>query len=167
MTAVRRLGGKAVRTASVLTLLLTGYPPNRLTAQSPDTTQSRAPVAAARPDTSKRIKPVGALWRSLLIPGWGQARTGRTVTGAAFVIWEGVAIMMTVRAVQEEHYIEVTQSVDTTSKRQQIQDWIVLWGFNHLFAGAEAFVSAHLLDFPKELKLRAVPRGIGVSVPLP
>jgi hypothetical protein len=58
-------------------------------------------------------------------------------------------------------------SADTTAKRQQVQDWVVLWAFNHLFAGAEAFVSAHLLDFPKELKLRAVPRGVGVSVPLP
>jgi hypothetical protein len=28
-------------------------------------------------------------------------------------------------------------------------------------------VSAHLLDFPKELKLRAGPGGIGVSFPLP
>jgi hypothetical protein len=76
--------------------------------------------------------------------------------------------MMTVRAVQEKHYMEETGSVDPlASKRQQIQDWAVLWGFNHLFAAAEAFVSAHLLDFPKELKLRAVPRGIGVSFPLP
>ena len=151
----------------MLALLLIAYPPTRLPAQIPDTTSVRAPSPPAAPDSSKRIKPVAALWRSLLIPGWGQARTGRTVTGAAFVIWEGVAVMMTVRAVQEEHYMELTQSVDTTSKRQQIQDWVVLWAFNHLFAGAEAFVSAHLLDFPKELKLRAVPRGIGVSVPLP
>jgi hypothetical protein len=113
------------------------------------------------------VKPVAALWRSLLIPGWGQARTGRNFTGAAFVVWEGVAVMMTVRAVQEKHYMEETGSVNVDLKRQQIQDWAVLWGFNHLFAGAEAFVSAHLLDFPKELKLRAVPHGIGVSFPLP
>ena len=75
--------------------------------------------------------------------------------------------MMTVRAVQEMHYMKETGSTDLPSKRQQIQDWAVLWGFNHLFAGAEAFVAAHLMDFPKELKLRAVPGGIGFSVPLP
>jgi hypothetical protein len=151
----------------VLALLLAVQPPNRLTAQSPDSISARAPSHPAAPDTAKRIKPVGALWRSLLIPGWGQARTGRHVTGAAFVIWEGVAVMMTVRAVQEKHYLQESGSVNLAAKRQQIQDWGVLWGFNHLFAGAEAYVSAHLLDFPKELKLRAVPRGIGVSVPLP
>jgi hypothetical protein len=75
--------------------------------------------------------------------------------------------MMTVRAVQEEHYMEQTGSASLDAKRQQVQDWAVLWAFNHLFAAAEAYVSAHLQDFPKELKLRATPRGIGVSVPLP
>jgi hypothetical protein len=75
--------------------------------------------------------------------------------------------MMTVRAVQEKRYAEQTSSVTLASKRQQIQDWVVLWGFNHLFAAAEAFVSAHLLDFPKELKVRAGPGRIGVSFPLP
>ena len=57
----------------------------------------------------------------------------------------------------------------TGSKQQQIQDWIVLLVFNHLFSAAEAYVSAHLQDFPKELKIRAVPggRGIGISVPVP
>jgi hypothetical protein len=148
-------------------LFLTGYPPNRLTAQRPDTTHAAGPVAATRPDSSKRIKPVGALLRSLVIPGWGQATTGRNFVGAAFVIWEGVAVMMTVRAVQEQHYMEETGSVALPLKRQQVQDWVVLWGFNHLFAGAEAYVSAHLMDFPKELKLRAVPGGVGISVPLP
>jgi hypothetical protein len=151
----------------LLALFLTVQPPNRLTAQSPDTSHIRAPVAVTRPDTSKRIKPVAAMWRSLLIPGWGQACAGRNFTGAAFVAWEGVAVMMTVRAVQEKHYAEATGSVILGQKRQQIQDWVVIWGFNHLFAAAEAFVSAHLMDFPKELKLRAGPGGIGVSFPLP
>jgi hypothetical protein len=42
----------------------------------------------------------------------------------------------------------------------------VLWIFNHLFSGAEAFVSAHLQDFPRDLRIRAMPGGIGVSLPL-
>jgi hypothetical protein len=163
----RRVDAQAGGAAGLLALLLTAYPPTRLSAQARDTTLASHAAAVARPDTSKLIKPVGALWRSLLIPGWGQARTGRHVTGAAFVLWEGVAVMMTVRAVQEKHYMEETGSVNLPAKRQQIQDWIVLWGFNHLFAGAEAFVSAHLLDFPKELKVRVAPGGIGVSFPLP
>jgi hypothetical protein len=165
MRAGWRVGGKAGSAAGLLALSLTGYPPTRLPAQrAPAQVRDTIP---ARADTSKHVKPVGALLRSLLIPGWGQAVTGRNVAGAAFVIWEGVAIMMTVRAVQEKHYMEETGSANLPSKRQQIQDWAVLWGFNHLFAGAEAYVSAHLMDFPKELKVGAVPGGIGISVPLP
>ena len=36
-----------------------------------------------------------------------------------------------------------------------------------LFSGMEAYVSAHLQDFPPDLKLQAMPNGIGVTVPLP
>jgi hypothetical protein len=151
--------------ALALASLLALRPPARLPAQTRDTSPARATTPAAR-DTSKLIKPAAALGRSLLIPGWGQAAAGRGTTGALFVVWEGVTIMMTVRAVQEQHYMEETGSANVGEKRQQVQDWVVLWIFNHLFAGAEAFVSAHLQDFPKELKLRAAPGSIGVSLPL-
>ena len=153
--ADKRSGGQAVG-GLLLVLLLTACPPDRLTAQVP----------AAIPDTGRFTKPVAALWRSLLVPGWGQAATGRHFTGAAFAAWEGVTIMMTLRAVEEEHYMKESGSTNVGAKRQQVQDWVVLWVFNHLFAGAEAFVSAHLQDFPKDLKLEAMPGGVRVSIPL-
>ena len=43
----------------------------------------------------------------------------------------------------------------------------MLLGFNHLFAGLEAYVSAHLTDFPRDLQLQAVPGGVGASVSIP
>jgi len=153
-----------------MALLLAAYPPSRLPAQKPATPQVRPPTVAARADSSKKhITPVGATWRSFLIPGWGQAYTGRNVEGAGFVVFEGVAIMMIVRAAQELDYMEATgsDSNNVAGKRQQIQDWAVLLGFNHLFSAAAAYVAAHLMDFPKEIKIRAVPRGVGVSFPLP
>ena len=156
-----RAGGKARQLVGMLAVLLPAYPPTRLPAQKP------APSHVASPDSTKHVNPVGAAVRSLLIPGWGQAQTGRNVAAAGFVIFEGISIMMTVRAVQEEHYMEATGSENLDSKRQQIQDWGVLLGFNHLFSAAEAYVAAHLMDFPKELKIRAIPRGIRITVPLP
>jgi hypothetical protein len=84
-----------------------------------------------------------------------------------FAMWEGVTAMMTLKAQSETHYLKESRSPNVGAKRQEVQDWIVLWVFNHLFSGAEAFVSAHLQDFPKDLKLQALPRGIGVSVPVP
>jgi len=67
----------------------------------------------------------------------------------------------------EFRYLREAGSGNVGAKRQEVQDWLVLWIFNHLFSGAEAFVSAHLQDFPKDLKIRAVPGGVGLSVPVP
>lgn len=118
-------------------------------------------------DTVRRLRPVSAAWRSLLIPGWGQATTGRAVTGALFVAWEGTTLYMWRKADQEARYLEDIGAGHVSGKRQESEDWLVLLVFNHLFAAAEAFVAGHLQDFPEELQIRAVPGGVGVHVPLP
>jgi len=167
---VRWLGGWTGSVAGLATALLTVYPSDRLSAQVPDT--ARAPVVTTGatvvgPDTAHRIRPMTAFWHSLLLPGWGQADTGRPVSGALFVVWEGVTAMMTLKAQQETHYLKASGSDNLGAKRQEVQDWLVLWIFNHLFSGAEAFVSAHLQDFPRELEVRAIPHGVGISFPVP
>jgi len=165
-----RLAGYVSRVA-VGALLLSAHPPIRLSAQADTTRPAPAPpplaVRVVPTDTLRRIKPLDAFWRSLVLPGWGQARTGRHVAGAVFVAWEGVTIAMTVKAKRELAYMEEIGSGNVEGKRQEVQDWLVLLIFNHLMAGAEAFVAAHLQDFPEDLKLRAVPGGVGVSLPLP
>ncbi|HEU5262171.1 MAG TPA: hypothetical protein VFU41_12190 [Gemmatimonadales bacterium] len=154
---------------AVPTVLLTVYPAIRLCAQVPDTTQ--APVAMGAivvpTDTARRIGPMGAFWRSFVVPGWGQAAAGRPVAGALFATWEGLCAMMTLKAQSEASYLKEAGSRNLGAKRQEVQDWLVLWFFNHLFSGAEAFVSAHLQDFPGDLKVRALPGGVGITVPLP
>lgn len=146
------------RNVMALALFLSVIPSFRLSAQ--DTT------IVIPADTIRGIKPMGAFWRSLILPGWGQAVTDRHVTGAAFVAWEGVTVMMTLKAQQEANYFKAIGSPNIRLKRQEVQDWLVLWIFNHLFSGAEAYVSAHLRDFPADLQVRAFPGGIGVSIPL-
>jgi hypothetical protein len=150
---------------AVVLVSVSTHPPIRLSAQTPRDTQPPAPAAPS--DTPHVVGPVGALWRSLLVPGWGQAATGRNVTGALFGIWEGTTMYMTLKAQQEANYFKAANSPNLHAKRQEVQDWLVLWGFNHLFAGAEAFVAAHLRDFPKDLRVQAVPGGVGVSLSLP
>ncbi len=105
------------------------------------------------------ISPLGALWRSMLIPGWGQATLGRRVTGAAFMFWEGITITMTLKALHQKSYLERTGSNNVEAKAQEVEDWAVLWGFNHLLSGAEAFVAAVLWDFPVELDTEIEPTG--------
>ena len=156
---------RAVGATLLVAAALTACPPGRMTAQVRDTTP--VPAAAATSDTTRFIKPGAAAWRSLVLPGWGQAASGHHVAGALFATWEGVTIMMTLRAKQEERYLEAAAPDAVPAKRQQVQDWLVLWIFNHLFAGADAFVAAHLQDFPKELKIEAGPAKVTVRVALP
>ena len=145
-------------------LMAIACPHEPLTAQTPP---ASLPPARTVRDTVHQVGPGGALWRSLLLPGWGQAATGRHVTGALFVVWEGTTMYMTLKARQEADYFKTAGLPNQTSKRQEVQDWMVLWIFNHLFAGAEAYVAAHLRDFPRDLRVRALPSGVGVSLPFP
>ena len=124
---------------------------------------------AVKPDTLQRsyISPLNAFWRSFLIPGWGQARLNRKLTGGIFVAWEGLTLGMSLKTRQELRYLRRNNSSRGDAKRQEHEDWLVLLGFNHLFAGLEAYVSAHLDDFPGDLQIQAVPGGFGASVSLP
>lgn len=136
-------------------------PPAQQQPQPADTVKV-PPFRVERP-----VSPLGAMWRSLLVPGWGQAALDRHVTGAVFIFWEGLTLTMTVKSAQQLAYQEriglETEALD--AKRQEVQDWAVLLVFNHLMAGAEAFVAANLWDFPTELEARALPEGrVGVGV---
>jgi hypothetical protein len=120
-------------------------------------------------DTAGRqyISPFNALWRSLLIPGWGQARLNRKLTGGIFLAWEGVTLGMSLKTRSELRYLRRTASARAEDKRQEHEDWLVLLAFNHLFAALEAFVSAHLADFPGDLRFEALPSGVGATVSVP
>lgn len=131
-------------------------------APPPDTTP--VDTMAPRPPVS----PFGAFWRSLLVPGWGQAKLDRHVSGAIFLAVEGLALGMTLKVNQELQYLEDTDSERTDAKQQELEDWLVILGFNHLMSALEAYVAAHLWDFPGDLQIRAGPGqvGGGVSVPV-
>src|SRR5262249_13138740 len=103
--------------------------------------------------------PLAAMGRSFLLPGWGQAVLHRRVTGAFFVFWEGVTLTMTLKASHQLNLYETTDTTKVAKKKQEVQDWLVLLIFNHLMAGAEAYVSAQLWDFPAQAEIRALPDG--------
>jgi len=160
-----RLGGTMRRMVVVAIILLSAHPAIRLSAQDTTRTRDTTPIILPADTLHRAIRPMGAFLRSLVLPGWGQVATDRPVTGATFVAWEGVTIMMTLKAQQEANYFKSIHSANLRHKRQEVQDWLVLWVFNHFFSGAEAYVSAHLHDFPPDLKVRAFPGGIGISIP--
>ena len=129
-------------------------------------------VRRTKGDSVRPVPPVtpgGAFLRSLILPGWGQARLNRNVTGGMFLLWEGVCATMVWKAQWQLDYARARGKF-VASHTQEREDWIVLLVFNHFLAGAEAWVSANLYDFPATLKVRALPggaTGVGVEVPLP
>ncbi|MBA3892483.1 MAG: hypothetical protein H0X69_02145 [Gemmatimonadales bacterium] len=125
------------------------------------------PATAATAPAFSPISPLNAFWRSFLLPGWGQARLNRKLTGGIFVAWEGVTLGMSLKTRHELAYLRRTRSARADNKRREHEDWIVLLAFNHLFSGLEAYVGAHLADFPGDLRIRALPGGVGASVSVP
>jgi hypothetical protein len=155
----------APRGAAIILLLSVFASLSNLDAQAAP--RPRGPAVPA--DTLQRqyISPLNAFWRSFLIPGWGQARLNRKLTGGIFVAWEGVTLGMSLKTRRELRVLRRNGSARADGKRQEHEDWLVLLAFNHLFAGLEAYVSAHLADFPGDLRVEAVPGGVGAGVSLP
>ncbi|MSR07373.1 MAG: hypothetical protein EXR93_09965 [Gemmatimonadetes bacterium] len=146
---------------------LRGQSPFPVPAQRPDSSQFRDTVKVPQFRIQPPISPMSAVARSLVLPGWGQAVLGRRVTGAMFVFWEGVSLTMMLKSVHRLDYLKSTGSDKVAAKRQEVQDWAVLLAFNHLLAGAEAYVSAQLWDFPVDLDVRSLPHGMGAGITLP
>ncbi|MBW3534198.1 MAG: hypothetical protein KY453_03105 [Gemmatimonadetes bacterium] len=79
---------------------------------------------------------------------------------------EGVTDPATIeeRLDQDEGLADARQLVDARS--QQIEDWAALGIFLVFLSGADAFVSAHLADFPDPVELEAavVPTALGLRM---
>ncbi len=132
-------------------------------------------TVAAQADTATSIyraapvSPFGAFFRSLAVPGWGQSKLDRRLTGGIFLAFEGIALGMSIKADRELAYLKERGEPDEVieGKRQEREDWITLVFFNHLFAALDGFVGSHLYDFPDELRIRAAPSGFGAVVTIP
>lgn len=49
------------------------------------------------------------------------------------------------------------------ARRAHLEDWIAALVANHIIAGADAFVAAHLWDVPVRVGLRRSPNGVAVA----
>lgn len=52
------------------------------------------------------------------------------------------------------------------SRRLQVEDWLAVLFFNHLFAGADAYVAAQLWDLPEMIGMRQTPFGPAIAATL-
>jgi hypothetical protein len=71
-------------------------------------------------------------------------------------------------ALGEDPAVEDSRAL-VEARENQREDWVALGLFLLLLGGADAYVSAHLADFPAALEINTAPNGgmqIGVSLPL-
>jgi hypothetical protein len=178
-----------VKIALVLALVLAGVSapvqaqdttavPSADSARQAQTDSAAHPPAPAR-DTGRatvpdslgilRVNPSSVLWRSLLVPGWGQLKMGQPITAGLFIAAEAVTLGMTLKANADLNHLRSigADSVTINNKSQTREDWLVLMVVNHLLSGLEAFVSANLSDFPADLKIRRLPGGMSAQVAIP
>ncbi|HEU4630117.1 MAG TPA: hypothetical protein VFS08_10240 [Gemmatimonadaceae bacterium] len=53
------------------------------------------------------------------------------------------------------------------ARRLHVEDWVAVLVFNHLIAGADAFVAAHLWDVPAAVSVSGSPRGAAMRIAVP
>ena len=133
------------------------------------------------------LSPRRAFLYSLLAPGFAQSKLGRPTAGAVFVFTESVAIAMLRESAADLRQARrfsgtdslVVLGVDQDGKpiarratyseelvkiRQgHVEDWIAFLIANHLFAGADAYVAAHLWDLPSQINVSQTSAGTVIA----
>ena len=153
------------------------------------TDSARVAPRVARVDTVTKAAPLPplsprrAFLYSLMVPGYGQSRLGRPIAGAVFVLTESIAIAMLresraelgeARLLRLDTLVNIgndpatgTAVLQRTSyndelisiRRGHVEDWIAFLIANHLFAGADSYVAAHLWDLPTQVSVTPTPYG--------
>jgi hypothetical protein len=149
----------------------------------PDTTEAPAPdtvrvtptdtaavrpeqeAAEAAPDSLPPVSPLGALVRSLVVPGWGQTAVGKPARGAVYFAAASASLFMVFKTQAKLNAARAADPVNeglVDSRSSQRENWIVLYGFIAFLSGLDAWVSTHFWDFEPEV---TVPEdGTGVQV---
>lgn len=133
-----------------------------------------ADSAAAQPEPyDPPFSPRGAFFRSLLLPGWGQAHVGAPARGAVYFALAAGSGWMTYLTRQqladaraEQEWLRDTGVINPTdetdfalARSQHFEDWAALTIFLMFLSGADAYVSAYLADFGERVEIRSAEGG--------
>nr|NIQ56379.1 hypothetical protein [Gemmatimonadota bacterium]NIU76574.1 hypothetical protein [Gammaproteobacteria bacterium] len=94
--------------------------------------------------------PMGAFWRSLVLPGWAQFGLGSESRGAFYGLMEATSLFMWFRTQTRLAHARRTGPEDSPlveSRTQQREDWIALAVFWAFFSAADGWVSVQLYGF--------------------
>jgi hypothetical protein len=133
------------------------------------------------------LSPRRAFLYSLVAPGYAQSRLGRPIAGAIFVFTESIALGMLRESAADlrearlfrRDSLEYIGNDPATGapvlhrnayndelisiRRGHVEDWIAFLIANHLFAGADAYVAAHLWDLPSQINITQTSAGTVVA----
>ncbi len=152
-----------------------------VTAPAPAAPVSQPAISRLSPPLSPRR----AFLYSFILPGFGQSRLDRGTSGALFASVELAAFAMVRRSATDlrevrryrtdslpsDYTVNGTTLVPTgtfpsrysvdleRARRLHVEDWLAVIAFNHLFAGADAFVAAQLWDVPVSLSAAPIAGG--------
>lgn len=148
------------RAAAVIIAL--GATASPLAGQEADSAAVVAPVAEPAPDAARvaadsvpPVSPLGALARSLVLPGWGQTAVDRPLRGAIYFTLEAASLFMVFHSQSElsaAHRAEPPDEALIEARRERREDWIVLAVFWAFASGLDAWVSAHFWGFEAEVE---------------
>ncbi len=116
---------------------------------TPDTT-------GAAVDSLPPVSPMGALLRSLVIPGWGQTAVDRPARGAVYFAAESASLFMVFKSNSKLSAARKANPPNddlVEARTNQRENWIVLSAFIAFISGLDAWVSAHLWDFEPEVSV--------------
>ena len=112
-------------------------------------------VGEARADTVPPISPLGALARSMVLPGWGQTAVGRPGRGAIYFVAEAASLFMVFKThakLGAARDAEPPREGLVEARTRQRENWIVLAAFIAFLSGIDAWISTHFWDFEPTLR---------------
>ncbi|MCG8470111.1 MAG: hypothetical protein MJB57_18195 [Gemmatimonadetes bacterium] len=124
-------------------------------------------------DTLAPVTPLGALARSMIVPGWGQLEVGRPSRAAIYFGAESLFLFMVFKSSQKLSVAK--RSVPTNdalveARTRQRENWIVLAAFTAFMSGIDAWISAQFWDYEPSIGPPAdgsVGVALGFEVPVP
>jgi hypothetical protein len=179
-----------IRRLPTLTLLLglCASAGRSLSAQQRDSVRA-VDTAQATGALKPPLGPRRAFLYSFLAPGYSQTVLHRNKAAAAFLLAEAISLAMIRESAADVHearrslndsvivsYVDIGGGAsivktvprftdkEVRTRRAHIEDWIAFLVANHLFAGADAFVAAHLWDVDTRLALHIAPQRGGGAV---
>lgn len=140
------------------------------------------------PDSLLRppISPKAAFLHSVVLPGWGQSALRRSTAAALFSAAEIGALYMVGKSRADLRRAKALAGLDSirtddpstggtrtvvpavpvglvNARKLHLEDWLAVLIFNHLIAGADAYVAANLWDLPARVSITHTPAGPGIG----